>query len=201
MFGNKMNANPEVFVNEANGLLFMIESVVNGVNTADIVKVTKVDSANKTLSVIPVVSQLNSENDKEPQSEIHGIKYIQWQFGKNAIEATPEAGDIGLLVICKKDISSIESGIVATKRKFCPADGIYIGGLCGLNGTPTQLIKFDATGITVSSQTAVNVNAPIVNVGVEGGTFLPVARDGDPVMAGQTVVGTIKASSTSVNAT
>ena len=209
MFGNKMNANPEVFIDEACGLLFTIESVVNSVNTADIVKVIAVDTSKKTVDVIPMVSTLNASGEKEPLGNIYGIKYIQWQFGENVIEATPKEGDVGLLVICKKDISSIESGVIASKRKYCPADGIYIGGLCGFNESPKQIIKFDDTGITiqtdksinVKSTTMVNVNAPSVNIGVVGGTMLPVARDGDTVMAGQTVIGTIKASSVSVNAT
>lgn len=205
----KMNIEPSAFVDYYNGLSFIIKSFMNNINTSDIVRVVNVDSAKKTIDVIPVVSNINSEGDATPNSVIYGIKYIQWQFGENVIEANPKEGDVGLLVICKKDISSIDSGVIASKRKYCPADGIYIGGLCGFNASPTQIIKFDDTGITiqtdksvnVKSTTIVNVNAPSVNIGVEGGELQPVARNGDVVMAGQVVVGTIQASSTSVNAT
>lgn len=201
MLKNKINVNPSGFVDEFNGNLYIIRSIVNEVNTADIVQVVSVDADKKTVTVIPIVSNVNVDDEKEPESNIYGVKYIQWQFGTNAIEATPSVGDIGLMVICKKDISSIDSGVVASNRRFNPADGIYIGGLFGFNSQPTQIIKFDSAGISVSSPTTVNVNAPIVNIGDANGVLKPVARDGDQVMAGTTVVGLIKASTTNVNAT
>jgi hypothetical protein len=46
------------------------------------------------------------------------------------------------------------------------ADGIYIGGI--LNGTPTQYVIFDNTGITVHSPTAIVLSAPNVTLDASG---------------------------------
>ncbi len=43
-------------------------------------------------------------------------------------------------------------------RRNSMSDGIYLGGL--LNGTPTQTVKLDADGITLTSPAAVTINAP-----------------------------------------
>ena len=208
MFKNKINVSPSSFVDDFNGMLYIIRSLVNEVNTADIVKVVSVDG-NNTLTVVPVVSSLNIYREGQEESEISGVKYIQWQFGDNLIEATPKKDDIGLMVICKKDISSIDSGIVASNRQYCPADGVYIGGLFGFNSEPKQSIKFDDTGITITSNKTVNVNAtnvnvvsPLVNIGDAEGVLKPIARDGDIVKnSNNIIIGTIVSSSTNVNAT
>lgn len=148
-------------------LLFLINSVVNNINTAELVRVIAVDEAKKEIDVIPIVAKPDSEGQRIEPAPIYGIKYIEWQYGTNAIIATPVVNDIGLLVVCTKDISSIDSGLVGSYRRYNLADGIYFGGLCGFNATPTQFIKFDENGIEVTSPTELTVNAPIMTVNAE----------------------------------
>lgn len=108
----------------------------------------------------------------------------------------------------QKDISNAEMGVLGSFRQYSMADGIYIGGIVGLNIPATETIEFGETGITIKSTKQVNVEAPTVNVnattsakvvspsidlGGDGG--LAIARQGDQVVQGTTVVGTIKASS------
>lgn len=195
----KVNASASCFVDDYNALIFMIESVVNKINTVELVRVEKVNDDN-TIDVIPIIRGANTNGEAIEQSTIYGIRYLRWQYGKNALKAVPEAGDIGLIVISKKDISNAENGLVGSYRRFCPADGIYIGGIMGLNADPEQFIEFGSSGITITSpanltvnaQTA-TINATEINLGGSGGK--KIALDGDPVKSGNTVVGNIQASS------
>lgn len=163
----KSNLDADQRLDSYQSLLFLINSVVNNVNTAELVKVIAVDEAKKEIDVIPIVAKPDSEGQRIEPAPIYGIKYIEWQYGTNAIIATPVVNDIGLLVVCTKDISSIDSGLVGSYRRYNLADGIYFGGLCGFNATPTQFIKFDENGIEVTSPTALTVNAPIMTVNAE----------------------------------
>lgn len=205
-------------------LLFLINSVVNNINTAELVRVIAVDEEKKQIDVIPIVAKPDSEGQKIEPSPIYGIKYIEWQYGTNAIIATPVINDIGLMVVCTKDVSSIESGLVGSYRRYNLADGIYFGGLCGFNQTPTQFIKFDENGIEITSPTALTVNAQTMTVnaqksatviagetatisaqsvvlGSSSGDMKAIVLDGDPVYNGsQQQIGTVKATSTSVTA-
>lgn len=205
-------------------LLFLINSVVNNINTAELVRVIAVDEEKKQIDVIPIVAKPDSEGQRIEPAPIYGIKYIEWQYGTNAIIATPVVNDVGLLVVCTKDISSIDSGLVGSYRRYNLADGIYFGGLCGFNATPTQFIKFDENGIEVTSPTALTVNAQTMTVNAQKSATViagetatisaqsvvlgsssvdmkAIVLDGDPVYNGsQQQIGTVRATSTSVTA-
>lgn len=201
------------FVDDYNALIYIINSVVNKVKTMELVKVLEVDTTKHELSVIPIIKEANSEGNAIENSPTYGVKYFEWQYGVNSIIATPAVGDIGLCIISHKDISNIESGLVGSFRKFCESDSIYIGGLKGLNQTPTQFIEFNENGINITSNASVNItsttdltinaqsatiNATEINLGGAGGAG--VARIGDEVSAGGAVIGTISGGSSIVKA-
>ena len=205
----KFGARSSDLIDDYNALIYIINSVVKKVNTADLVKVLSVDTTTKTISVIPIIKNANAEGDAIEETPIFGIRYFGWQFGGNAIKGTPEVGDIGLIVTCKKDISSPDSGVIQTYREYCPSDSIYIGGIFGLNQEPTQFIEFTANGINittpkdititcdkanVTATTSATITAPAVDLGGTGGKA--IARHGDQVKSGNTVVGTIVATTT-----
>ena len=205
----KFGARSSDLIDDYNALIYIINSVVKKVNTSDLVRVLSVNAENKTISAIPIIKNADAEGDAIDENPIFGIRYFQWQFGGNAIKGTPEVGDIGLIVTCKKDISSPESGVVQTYREYCPSDSIYIGGIFGLNQEPTQFIEFTENGINITSPkditltcnkavvtatTSATITAPAINLGGEGG--IPLARHGDQVKSGNTVVGTIVATTT-----
>lgn len=159
----KISTRPYVFVDEYNSLINIIESVVNKISTVELVRVEKVNSDN-TIDVIPIVKNANAENNPIPESVIYGIRYFQWQYGTNAIKATPAIGDIGLIVVCKKDISEAEKGLIGSFRKFNMADGIYIGGIFGLNQNPVQTIELKDSSINIISGTELNITSPQTNI-------------------------------------
>ena len=191
----KQGFTPDVLVDDMSALLYLIRTQIESrVNTIDIVKIINVNEDN-TIDVIPIIK--NVDNDKNPIDEvpIYGIPYIEWQFGTNTIKAKPAIGDIGLLLINKKDTSSINAGIVSNNSKFNTGNGIYLGGLKGFNATPTQFIEFKDNEITITgtgtiniNATTANVNATMINLGGEGG--LGVATIGKRVTTDGTQSGT-----------
>lgn len=223
----KTNANPSDYIDNFNSLCFVVNSIINNrIKTAELVRVIA-NNEDNTIDVIPIICDVDSNGNPITETPIFGVKFIEWQYGINAIKAKPAIGDIGLLVVCTKDTKNIISGMVGDFGSFELESGIYFGGLKGFNLPATQTIEFDENGITITTpktltinatenvvvnatkdatinavnatinaSTKANVIAPKVNLGAEGG--VAVAKDGDPVMAGSTVVGTIKASSTVV---
>lgn len=160
------------YENDSIGLMSLIRAlIVDSVNTCEVVKVLKVDETKKELSVIPVVNNVYTNGKTIEETPIYGVKYIEWQYGLNAIQALPKVGDIGLILVSKRDISKIDSGIVNSKRKYSYSDSIYLGGLCGFNKTPTQFIKFDENGIEITSPTKIDIKAPTVNATMQEATI------------------------------
>ena len=197
-----MGADPADFLDNLNALHYIVNGIVNKVNTVELVRVLAVDTAKKMIDVIPIVKNTNAENKPINESPIYGVKYLQWQYGINGIIAVPVVGDIGLIVVCKRDISQVETGIIGSNRKYCLADGIYLGGIPTLNTAPTQFIEFNQTGISITSPTQLDVTAPIVNVNATtsatitsaiinlgGAGGAQVARVGDSVVNGKITTG------------
>src|SRR5206468_1638629 len=81
------------------------------------------------------------------------LPYFALRAGASAVLVTPKAGDIGLVVFCHNDTSSVRKNKKpsppGSRRRFDWADGIYLGGLLG--PTPTTLVSLDDdTGVTVT---------------------------------------------------
>ena len=197
---------PECLLDDLSALEYIIKSKIdNRVNTVDVVRVIAVNE-NNTVDVIPIIKNTTPSNEPIEETPIYGLRYIRWQYGTNGIKAKPSIGDIGLILVCKKDTSAIEAGIIGNNSKFNTANGIYLGGLNGLNQEPTQFIEFTENGIEITTNGTININAAtaninatMVNLGGQGGK--PVARQGDNVVSGTTVIGQIQAGSSKVMAT
>jgi hypothetical protein len=86
------------------------------------------------------------------------------QGGSNAVIIDPVKGDIGVAIMCHRDISKVK----ATKALAGPgsnrqndySDGLYIGGF--LNGAPTQFVQFTSSGIVITSPMQITLNAPLI---------------------------------------
>ena len=157
------SATPSDLVDEYNSLIFIINSEIKKLNTADLVKVIAVND-NGTIDVQPLLGSVKADGSMNEPSPVYGVRYFQWQFGLNKIKATPVIGDIGLIVCCKRDISNVENGNVGSFRQFSLADGIYIGGIEGLNPDPVQTIEFKDSSIDIKSGTELNITSPQTNV-------------------------------------
>lgn len=147
---------------EYNQNVNLARSVLNKANTATLVQVIKVNAADKQVSVKPMVTMVDGYGQPIPHNIVHGISYIQLQWGSSAIIATPEVNDIGLCVFCQQDISNVKKtkaeSLPASFRRFDYSDGIYIGGL--LNSAPTQYIEFlSGGGINIVTDGEVNITS------------------------------------------
>lgn len=133
---------------------FVIDQALAGISTARLVQVKAVDTAKKTVDVQPMVNMVDGDQNATEHGTIFGIPYVSWQFGKNSIDADPVAGDKGLMVVSDRDISAVKSskkiGPPGSPRKFSLSDGLYLGGVRGLNDDPDQFIKFTTDGIDIT---------------------------------------------------
>lgn len=150
---------------------FFVRMILNRISTATEVKIVSCTNAGGLspvgfVDVQPLVNQVDGNNQAVPHGVVHTLLYFRLQGGKNAIIIDPEPGDIGLAVFCDHDISSVKASKSqanpGSSRRFDMADGVYVGG--NLNGTPSQYVQFSGAGITITSPTAVTVNAPSATV-------------------------------------
>jgi hypothetical protein len=145
---------PEDTVTPYNVTDFHIRQKLALVRTAIPVKVLAVSGGGATatpatVAVQPLVNQLDGQGNAVPHGQVNGIPVLRLQAGGNAIVADPAVGDIGLMLCCDRDISSVK----ATGKQANPpswrrhnfADGIYLGALFG--AAPTGYVLLDQNGI------------------------------------------------------
>jgi len=157
-----------------NSISFIVQSLINGMATATMVRVTSVNntgglSQTGVVDIQPLLNQQDGYGNAVPHSIIHNCPYFRLQGGGNAVIMDPQVGDTGLAVFTDKDSSKIIANQQAnggaasspanpdSARRFNFSDGMYFGGF--LNGTPTQYVQFNSDGITVTTPNTVTVNA------------------------------------------
>ena len=166
---------------ELNAQSFLVEQIINRVQTATLVKIITVTNEGGIepvgfVSVKPMVNQMTGDRRSVEHGIIYNVPYFRIQGGTDAIILDPKVGDIGICLFCSRDISVVKNtrkqANPGSYRKFALADGLYIGGV--LNGLPVQYIAFSAAGITVTSPTKIIINAPETeinsNVTITGNT-------------------------------
>lgn len=162
---------PEMAWGQFNQQSFVIQQMLNRLQTATLVQIMAVTNADAVtpvgfVDVLPLVNQVDSDNTATPHTTIHNVPYLRMQGGANAIILDPKVGDIGICIFASRDISKVKStkkqGNPGSFRKYDWGDGMYIGGM--LNGTPSQYVRFSAAGITLHSPTAIILEAPDIQL-------------------------------------
>ncbi|WP_186260359.1 oxidoreductase [Burkholderia gladioli] len=152
-----------------NAQSFLVWQILRQISGARLVTVKAVTSAGDVapvgfVDVQPLVNQLDGSDQAVPHGTIYHLPFFRLQGGANAVIIDPQVGDIGVAVIEDRDISSAKAnrGFAnpGSKRIFDMADGLYIGGF--LNGSPQQIVQFNAAGITISSPTKIRLAAPTI---------------------------------------
>lgn len=152
---------PNDTASEYNALIFIIEQMISRIRTITPAKIISSTSDGElsiagTVNVQPLVNILDGVGNATQHGTIFNLIYVRLQGGSNAVIIDPQPDDIGLALICDRDISSVvaSKGIAnpGSLRQFSLADGIYLGGI--LNGIPLQYIRFTPTGIIISDQNA-----------------------------------------------
>jgi len=165
------NIRPETNASETNRQAFVIQQMLNRVQTATLVRVDAVTNAGEIspvgfVDVTPLVNQVNSDGIPTPHITVFNIPYFRLQGGANAIILDPQIGDIGVCVFASRDISKVKTtksqANPGSARTFSYCDGTYLGGM--LNGTPAQYVDFSTAGIRIHSPVKVLIDAPIVQI-------------------------------------
>jgi hypothetical protein len=157
-------APPAAYSGNHNQLDFAIRQVMAGMATTTLVQVRAVrpKDGGYEVDVQPMVAQVDGAGNAVEHGTIHGMPVWRVQGGTSAVIVEPAVGDIGVAVFCSSDVSGVKRAKAPTTpgsyRKFDWGDGIYLGGLFG---TPTQFVRMDAAGVTISSPVAVTIDTPI----------------------------------------
>ncbi len=178
-YGYQGTLNTQSLGTPFNSISFIAQSLINGMATATMVRVTAVHNTGDLspvglVDIQPLLNQQDGFGNPTPHNIIHNCPYMRMQGGTNAIIIDPQVGDTGLAVFNDKDISKIianqqSNGGGASQlanpdsgRRNSFSDGMYFGGF--LNGTPEQYIQFNTEGITITSPTSVTINAPLITL-------------------------------------
>jgi hypothetical protein len=186
---------PYTTADEYHSLAFVIQQLLSRVATLTLVKVVACTNNGGLapygfVDVIPLVNQVNGRGDTFPHGTLFRLPYFRLQGGTNAVILDPQRDDIGMAAFCSRDISSVKADPAAaignanqgkggappgSARRFDMADGLYIGGF--LNGTPSQYVQFNSSGVTIVSPSLVTVQAPTIEL--HGAVHVTGAVTGD----------------------
>ena len=162
------NLVPADYSSEIERLKAIINNSLSGLRTAMPVKIISVSnngglSPIGTVNVQPMVSMLDGSGNAWPHGIIYTVPYMRIQGGANGIILDPAIGDIGIATVCDRDISTVQNtGKVSAPgslRKNDMSDMVYLMTIIG--SAPTQYIQFNSAGITITSPTAVTINADV----------------------------------------
>lgn len=170
-FGYQGTQQPGDNSGDFNAQSFLIQSLINRVNTSTLVQVVAVTNAGELspvgfVDVLPMVNQLDGDGRPTPHAVVHHIPYFRLQGGTDAIIIDPKVGDLGIAIFADHDISSVKAAKgqanPGSMRRYDMADGLYIGGV--LNGTPAQYIRYYSGGIEMFSPTKVLIRSPEIEL-------------------------------------
>lgn len=165
---------PDDYASPHNADVFVINQILAKFRTVALVQVQSCSNDGGlapwgTVVATPVINMVNGIGQVQQYSPIYNLPYIRIQGGTDAIIIDPKPNDLGLALICDRDISSAKNATAAplgpvnfnpaTSRIARLADGVYLGGC--LNGIPLRSIQFDDLGnIVLTALTAVKIVAP-----------------------------------------
>jgi hypothetical protein len=125
-----------------------------------------------TVSVQPLVSMVDGNGNVFPHGTIYNAPYLRLQGGANAVIVDPAVDDVGILLICDRDISSAKKNLAPsappTGRTHDMADALYLGAILG--PSPNQFLRFTATGMEL-----IDVNGNTITTGPTGINLQPAA--------------------------
>lgn len=169
--------NPGTLNTEYNSLTFVIQQVLQNLQTATLVQVISCTNDGELtpvgrVSVQPMIFQMSGSGTIVPHGVISDLPYMRMQGGSDAMILDPKPGDIGIGLFCSRDIANVKANPQAAVAAggatpgslgaFDWADGLYMGGV--LNGIPVQYIRFSSDGIEIVSPTKITLRAPTVEI-------------------------------------
>ncbi len=157
-----------------NAIAFLCDQLAAGRAHVAMVKVEAVYGGGTgtppTVDVQPLVSQIDGFGNQTPHGVVHGMPCFRLQGGAGAVILDPVVGDIGIAVICDRDISNVKATAAAAPpgswRQNDWADGCYFGGF--LNAGPTHYVQISSAGIVVNTTATLTINSANVTLDSSG---------------------------------
>lgn len=126
-------------------------------------------NGSKTVSAIPLIAKVDANGNAQPSPTYVELPHYRIQAGVAGVICDPVVGDIGVFVVCKRDISKINSSTQTTQvpnsfRAFSLADSVMIATIH--TKAPTTYIHIQQDGtIEIEAPTSLTINTPkaIVN--------------------------------------
>jgi len=168
---------------EVGKLQYLIRNALSGVRTAMPVQVIAVSNAGGispvgTVDIQPLVNAVDGNGNSWAHGVIHNVPYMRIQGGASGIIIDPVVNDIGIAVVCDRDISTVQNvgnsinsqtgnnftSAPGSNRKNDMSDMVYLMTMIGL--APTQYVQFvngSTPSITIHSPNTVTINAPNIN--------------------------------------
>lgn len=146
-----------------NSLAFIIQQALMAVQTAIPVRVTAVETTSRTgpagyVDVLPLVQMTTGDGQTISHTTVYHLPFFRLQGGTAGVICDPVVGDIGLAVICHRDISGVKRTAAeappGSYRTFSLADGFYFGGWRS-TAAPTKVIILDANGCEIKANTQI----------------------------------------------
>lgn len=169
-----------------NGLRFAIEQIISENYSAMPVIVQA--AYEDRVDVMIAINKVDGIGNTFPSATIFNVPVALPRCGNNAISMTPEKGDLGLLVVCDRDISALKE----SKKESPPgsfrinnlADGVYLPSILNPSN-PNQAIAFTNNGILIydknGNSISMNQNGIVINGNVSISGSLTVNVGGNPV--------------------
>lgn len=158
--------------NLLNAIDFIARQITAGKAFSSLVKVISVSgggtAAPAMVAVQPMVDQVDGFGTRTAHGTIYNIPCFRYQAGTCAFIVDPVAGDIGLAVICDRDISQVKNtkdvSAPGSARQNSWADGVFFGAFLG--GAATTSITLTQDGkATIVAPGGVIIHGDITTTG------------------------------------
>lgn len=165
------------------------ERLAANLRVAELVKVVRFDAQTMTIDAQPLV-QTNIDGVMANQPQLTGVPVAALSMGDFTIRPWYKKGDIGLIVICDKDIDAALDGKIAeppTDRNHDITDAIFVGGIAkggkAPSGLPSNALVLAAGGTYIAVKPdGIEINGTLKLNGVDMGNHTHVA----PAEGGET---------------
>ncbi len=168
------NYGPSALVADALRQELLIRALLSDTRTAIPVKVVAVYPGQGspptigTVDVQPLVQTVDGSGNLWAIDTVYAAPFSRWQSGGSAFIVDPAEGDIGLAIVCDRDITSViasggQLSAPGSARSHDISDLVYIMSIVSATSV-TQYVIQNAAGITVLSPNTVTIQGAQINL-------------------------------------
>ncbi len=146
-----------------------IEKALAKMNTIFLARIVSCSSSgangSKKVKAIPLIAKTDANGTAQPTPTYEELPHYRIQGGVAGFIADPQPGDIGVFVVCTRDISKVNSQTTTPQvpnsfRSFSPADAVMIATIHTKD--PTTYVHCNPIDFTIKivGPASVTVNTP-----------------------------------------